>query len=105
MDAIIDLISSGANVTIAVKASDLKKAVEQICDARDKKVAAELAADAVRRKKEFTLTREDVTARLCVSKSTLERWHKSGYLRGRKVGAVVRYCEADVDRILQVGTK
>lgn len=99
-------ISAGTpGVMLVIGAADLKKAVEHICDARDKKIEAEYARKQAEKSKDFTLTRNDVAKMLGVSKETLCRWHQSGYLRGRKIGVAIRYCPADVDRILQLGKK
>ena len=49
------------------------------------------------RKKVVIMNREAVANRLHVSKVTLWRWHKSGYLHAIKYGRAVWYREEDIE--------
>ena len=64
-------------------------ALEAILTAAAKRALMEYAEG---RKTKY-LTREEVAERYHVDKSTLWRWHRSGYLRGIKVGRRTLYSE------------
>ena len=49
------------------------------------------------------LTAAEVAETFRVSKATITRWHKAGTLRGVKVGGVLRFRRADVERLLTPG--
>ena len=64
--------------------------------------------DAMERREEKTdrwLTAEEVCERLDVTRCTLWRWNKEGYLEGKRFGRRIRYAESDVARIKQTEKK
>ena len=51
------------------------------------------------------LTPKEVRALFGVTDKTLHVWHKSGFLPRIRIGGVVRYRRADVERAAQVKSK
>lgn len=78
------------DMCITVKLADLLEANAQLV--RD--VRAE-----VQRHDERLLSAAEVAELLGVTRVTLHRWEKSGYLVPQRVGGMVRYMAADVERI------
>ena len=94
--AIQDLLNHGANVSITVSANDLREFLTEI----SKQVAEkEKAADAARNDVEM-LNQAQVCSYLGVSKATVWRWEKIGYLKpSTRMGARPMYIKTDVERI------
>ena len=94
--AIQDLLNNGANVSITVSANDLREFLTEI----SKQVAEkEKAADAARNDVEM-LNQAQVCSYLGVSKATVWRWEKIGYLKpSTRMGARPMYIKTDVERI------
>ena len=68
-----------------------------------KDVMKQAKAEAEAAKEMATMTREEV-AKLCnVTKPTLWRWKKTGYLVPKRAGNRVLYLKSDVERMLQKG--
>lgn len=89
-----DLISDGSNnISITVGISDLKEfGLSLIEEGR--------AMGRAERVQETYLTPDEVAKMLGVSKSTLWRWNKSGYLRNTKCGRKPFYKNSDIDKIM-----
>ena len=83
---------------------DLNRAMDEVVE----KVAARLQAltppPAGDDKKEL-LTPKEVRALFGVTDKTLHVWNKSGFLPRIRIGGVVRYRRADVERAAQVKSK
>lgn len=89
-----DLISDGSNnISITVGISDLKEfGLSLIEEGR--------AMGRAERVQETYLTLDEVAKMLGVSKSTLWRWNKSGYLRNIKCGRKSFYKKSDVENLI-----
>ena len=91
-----DILTSGANVNITISANDLREFLTEI----SKQVAEkEKAAEAARNDVEM-LNQAQVCSYLGVSKATVWRWEKIGYLKpSTRMGARPMYIKTDVERI------
>lgn len=89
-----DLLSEGANVAIIVTPTDLKE------------FALLLIEETLSYRKDpepdTYLTPDEVASELGVSKNTLWRWDKIGYLSPVRVGRKPLYRRSDIDCILQM---
>lgn len=88
-----DLLVSGANVAITITPTDLKEFALMLIDET-------LAAKNQKPAPETYLTPDDVASALGVSKNTLWRWDKMGYLKPVKVGRKPLYKRSEVDGLL-----
>ena len=94
--AIKDILSSGANVSITVTADDLRVFLTEVAQ---EVVNKEKAAEAARNDVEM-LNQAQVCSYLGVSKATVWRWEKIGYLRpSTRMGSRPMYNKTDVERI------
>ena len=91
-----DLLTSGANVNVTISANDLREFLTEI----SKQVAEkEKAAEAARNDVEM-LNQAQVCSYLGVSKATVWRWEKIGYLRpSTRMGSRPMYLKTEVERI------
>lgn len=89
-----DLFSDGGNnINITVGISDLKEfGLSLIEEGR--------AMGRAERGQETSLTPEEVAKMLGVSKSTLWRWNKKGYLKHTKCGRKSFYKKSDVENLI-----
>ncbi|MEI8087157.1 MAG: helix-turn-helix domain-containing protein [Paludibacter sp.] len=97
---IIECLESGADVTLNVKATDLREFAQLLmCN------AAREASELQRKKdEEVYYSVEDVMSILNVKdRSTMWRWQQKDYLTPVKVGKMVRYRKSDVEAILSNG--
>ena len=100
--AIKDILSSGANVSITVTADDLRVFLTEVAqEVMNKEKAAQAARNA-----DETMTQKEVCKflKVCsylgVSKATVWRWEKIGYLRpSTRMGSRPMYNKTDVERI------
>lgn len=90
--SINELIKSGANVQLVVNALDLKEAFLQWCEENIKEENS---------KEEVYLTPNEAAERLCVTKTTLWRWNKSGYLHSFKRGNKAYYRMSDIKKLME----
>lgn len=90
-----DLLSDGSNnISITVGINDLKEfGLSLIEEGR--------AMGRAERVQEIYLTPEEVTKMLGVSKSTLWRWNKSGYLRHTKRGRKSFYKKSGIIKFIE----
>ena len=91
---ITNLISDGSdNISITVGINDLKEfGLSLIEEGR--------AMGRAERGQETYLTPDEVAKMLGVSKSTLWRWNKSGYLCHTKCGRKPFYKKSDIDKLM-----
>lgn len=89
-----DLIDS--NVCIQVKIEDLQKFAHQIL--LGAKSIAMLEAEAAATSDQL-LTIDEAAKLLSVSKMTLYRWDKNGYLKKVEIGDKRRYRKSDIERL------
>ena len=94
--AIQDLLNNGANVSITVSAEDLRVFFAEVAQ---QVINQEKAAQAARNDVEM-LNQAQVCSYLGVSKATVWRWEKIGYLRpATRMGSRPMYNKTDVERI------
>jgi|WetSurMetagenome_2_1015567.scaffolds.fasta_scaffold00327_21 excisionase family DNA binding protein len=91
---ITEIIKNGMNVQLVVNSLDLKEAFLQWENEQKQNVQQQAS-------EEKYWTADEVAARLNVTKSTLWRWDKIGYLKTVKVGYKVRYTESSIQKILK----
>lgn len=93
---ISDLIAEGANVYVTVSVADLRGFFEEVV----KDTAAKERAAEAERNADGVMSQTDVCKFLGVSKSTLWRWDKYGYLSpSGRMGRTPQYLKSDVERI------
>ena len=96
---ITDILQTGANVTLAISANDLREwHKEVIVDTR-----RELEQAVIADKAETYISAKQVAEMLSVDLSTLWRWEKRGYLLPAKIGGKRRYKFSEVKSILEGG--
>ena len=94
--AISEILSSGANVSITVSAEDLRTFFAEVAQ---QVINQEKAAQAANNDVEM-LNQAQVCSYLGVSKATVWRWEKIGYLRpSTRMGSRPMYNKTDVERI------
>lgn len=94
--AIQDLLSNGANVSITVSAEDLRVFFAEVAQ---QVINQEKAAQAAKNDVEM-LNQAQVCSYLGVSKATVWRWEKIGYLRpSTRMGSRPMYLKTEVERI------
>lgn len=94
--AIKDILSSGANVSITVTADDLRVFLTEVAQ---EVVNKEKAAEAARNDVEM-LNQAQVCSYLGVSKATVWRWEKIGYLRpATRMGARPMYLKSEIEKL------
>ena len=91
-----DILTSGANVNITISANDLRTFLAEVAQ---EVVNKEKAAEAARNDVEM-LNQAQVCSYLGVSKATVWRWEKIGYLRpSTRMGSRPMYLKTEVERI------
>lgn len=94
--SIAEILKSGANVTLAVSANDLREWHKEVIEDTRK----ELEESVISEKAETYPTPKQVAEILSVDMSTLWRWEKKNYLVPVKVGGKRRYKMSEVKQIL-----
>lgn len=91
-----DILTSGANVNITISANDLRTFLAEVAQ---EVVNKEKAAEAAKNDVEM-LNQAQVCSYLGVSKATVWRWEKIGYLRpSTRMGSRPMYLKTEVERI------
>ncbi len=93
MSVISDLLKTKANISVTISLDDLREFVTELVE---NSIAEAQAHVEVERSGEL-MTRDEVCAYLGVTKPTLHRWNKLGYLTNVCVGRKVRYRREDVE--------
>ena len=94
--AISEILSSGANVSITVTADDLRVFLAEVAQEVMNK---EKAAQAAKNDAEM-LNQAQVCSYLGVSKATVWRWEKIGYLRpATRMGARPMYLKSEIEKL------
>ena len=94
--AISEILSSGANVSITVSADDLRTFFAEVAQ---QVINQEKAAQAARNDVEM-LNQAQVCSYLGVSKATVWRWEKIGYLRpATRMGARPMYLKSEIEKL------
>lgn len=82
-----------ANVNVVVSLADLRELVNELVENGTATAPAPVEVERFRE----LMTRDDVCEYLGVTKPTLHRWNKLGYLTCIKVGSKVRYRREDIE--------
>ena len=91
-----DILSSGANVSITVSADDLRTFFAEVAQ---QVINQEKAAQAAKNDVEM-LNQAQVCSYLGVSKATVWRWEKIGYLRpSTRMGARPMYLKSEIEKL------
>ena len=94
--AIQDLLNNGANVSITVSAEDLRTFFAEVAQ---QVINQEKAAEAAKNDVEM-LNQAQVCSYLGVSKATVWRWEKIGYLRpATRMGARPMYLKSEIEKL------
>ena len=94
--AISEILSSGANVSITVSADDLRTFFAEVAQ---QVINQEKAAQAAKNDVEM-LNQAQVCSYLGVSKATVWRWEKIGYLRpSTRMGARPMYLKSEIEKL------
>ena len=94
--AIKDILSSGANVSITVTADDLRVFLAEVAQ---QVINQEKAAQAAKNDVEM-LNQAQVCSYLGVSKATVWRWEKIGYLRpATRMGSRPMYLKSEIEKL------
>lgn len=91
---ITEIMNQG-NVQLVVNATELKELFMSWQDERDKQLHAAQEVEDV------SLSADEVAAKLKVSKVTLWRWEKSGYLVPKKVGRKPYYLTSQIKSLME----
>ena len=94
--AISEILSSGANVSITVTADDLRTFLAEVAqEVMNKEKAAQAAKNDVE-----MLNQAQVCSYLGVSKATVWRWEKIGYLRpSTRMGSRPMYLKSEIEKL------
>ena len=87
------MMQAGANVQVVVSLADLKEVFNQWQDERD--------ANRPAQKEDVKLTADEAAMQLGITKISLWRWAKMGYLSPVKVGRKIFYWQSDIDTLLK----
>ena len=90
--SILEIINSGANVSLTITASDLLEVIN--CAVTS--TLREMEQLAINDKTEAYLTADEASEMLGVSKVTLWRWSKRGYLMPTEVGGLRKYRKSEI---------
>ena len=93
------IFESGANVTLSVTPADLREFFLAIA----KEIMDNAPTVKEGPQQEAYLSNDEVAAKLGVSKNTLWRWGRDGYLKPFKVGKKLFYKSSDVEALMQQG--
>ena len=94
--AISEILSSGANVSITVSADDLRTFFAEVAQ---QVINQEKAAQAAKNDVEM-LNQAQVCSYLGVSKATVWRWEKIGYLRpSTRMGSRPMYLKSEIEKL------
>ena len=90
-----NLLNQGNNVQLVIGIADLKELFMSWQDERDNQ--HDFAQDA----EDVSLSADEVAAKLKVTKVTLWRWEKTGYLVPKKVGRKPLYLRSQIEHLLK----
>lgn len=93
MSVIADLLKTKANISVTISLDDLREFLTELVE----NSIAEAQAHAEVEHPNDLMTRDEVCEYLGVTKPTLHRWNKQGYLTCIKVGSKVRYNRKDIE--------
>ena len=90
------ILEAGANVTLSVTPADLREFALAIA----KEIMDNAPTVKEEPQQEAYLSNDEVAAKLGVSKNTLWRWGRDGYLKPFKVGKKLFYKSSDVEALM-----
>jgi len=93
---LLDLLSSGSNVTVAVSIRELKQFADYLINTTKHELEEQITAQ----RQERYLTAKQVGEILSIDPSTVSRWRKRGYLVPCEIGGKRRYKLSDVKALL-----
>ena len=94
--AIKDILTSGANVNVTISADDLRTFLAEVAQ---QVINQEKAAQAAKNDVEM-LNQAQVCSYLGVSKATVWRWEKIGYLRpSTRMGSRPMYLKSEIEKL------
>lgn len=86
------LLEKNKSINIVMAAEDFLNTAQNI--------ASMTAEEVLLKHKEKVLTRQDVCTNLNISYATLNRWEKSGLIKGVKIGRRKYYTENEINKLL-----
>lgn len=90
MNDLIQIINSGVDVSLTVRASDLKEFASYLVEHTKSELILTITED----KQEVYLTPAEVCEFLKIDTTTLWRWEKRGYLLSMRIGGKKRYAKS-----------
>jgi len=96
---LVDLLQSGANVTVSIRIEDLKEFAQVLIEDTRKKLEQVIIDD----KAERYIEPKEASQIIGVDLSTLWRWAKRGYLVPVEIGGKRRYKMSEIKSILNGG--
>ncbi|MBV5281749.1 MAG: helix-turn-helix domain-containing protein [Paludibacter sp.] len=87
-----EILRSGTNVSITISANDLLEVINYTVTVTRREMEQLVNDD----KMEAYLTADEVSEMIGVTKVTLWRWSKRGYLMPTEVGGKRRYCKSEI---------
>ena len=90
--SILDIINSGANVSLTISASDLMEVINCAVTATRRELEQSVVSDKI----EAYLTADEVAEMIGVTKVTLWRWAKRGYLTPTEIGGLRKYRKSEI---------
>ena len=93
---LVDLLQSGANVTVSIRIEDLKEFAQVLIEDTRKKLEQVIIDD----KAERYIEPKEASQIIGVDLSTLWRWAKRGYLVPVEIGGKRRYKMSEIKSIL-----
>lgn len=96
MSDFFDVNRSNSTVNIIFRAEDFNLFLNRVAEY----ISTTISARTAREKSNLRYTVDEVVKLLSVSKQTLNKWEKCGYLIPTRVGRRVLYVVDDVDKIL-----
>ena len=90
--SILEIINSGASVNLTISASDLREVINCAVMATRKELEQSTNDD----KKEAYLTAKEASMMIGVTKVTLWRWAKRGYLMPTEIGGSRKYRKSEI---------
>lgn len=96
------MITQGTQrMQIVMDYDDFSRVLEEFTDKVANKIKAAAPAPSIK-DDDGLMTAKEVRAMIGVTDKTLHVWHKTGFLPRIRIGGVVRYRRADVERAAQV---
>lgn len=89
----IDLINHAQSVNVSLSVEDLQNLIQQTVEETISALCESGKKDVV------WLSADQVCEKLGITRTTLWRWSREGYISGTKFGKRIRFAESDVNRV------